>query len=108
MRHSTAPLFADGEDVGTVGYHEIVEASGLAASHIHPGYLYTHNDHGDGAHIYVINTSGHHEATITLHGVTSHDWEDIAVGKCANGSNYYCIYIGTYLTFTLSFTNLVY
>lgn len=98
-------MFTNGQVLGTVSYNKIVEASGLAASRRHPGYLYTHNDHGDGAHIYVINNTGQRESTINLHGVTSHDWEDIAVGKCARGSSYYCIYIGEFF-FCLRFSSV--
>lgn len=82
---------------GTVTSSHIIEASGLAASRKHPGFLYTHNDHGDGPNIYVISaSSGHREATITLSGVTSNDWEDIALGPCNAGSSEFCIYIGQY------------
>ena len=74
---------------------QLTEASGLAASRKHSGYLYTHNDHGSGPQIYVISASnGNVAATLTIKGATSHDWEDIAVGPCNNGSSITCIYIG--------------
>ncbi|XP_045177359.2 uncharacterized protein LOC123537600 [Mercenaria mercenaria] len=83
--------------VGTVKSDKITEASGLAASRKHPGFLYTHNDHGGHAEIYVISaSSGHREATIELSGVTSNDWEDIAIGRCHAGPSDFCIYIGDF------------
>lgn len=49
--------------VGTVGFGsstpEIIEASGLAASRVHAGVLYTHNDAEHDNRIFAINTSGH-------------------------------------------------
>lgn len=94
---TTVPTFHR-EQVGTVTSNHIEEASGLAASRKHPGYLYTHNDHGDGPYIYVISaSSGHREATFTLSGVTSNDWEDIALGPCkAGNTSEFCIYIGDF------------
>ncbi|KAH3836881.1 hypothetical protein DPMN_110257 [Dreissena polymorpha] len=71
------PSVSNGRIVGTVGSHHIVEASGLAASKKHPGLLYTHNDHGYDAEIFVITTTGHRQSTITLAGITHNDFEDI-------------------------------
>ncbi|KAL4231709.1 hypothetical protein ACF0H5_009285 [Mactra antiquata] len=81
--------------VGTVTAHEINEASGLGASRKHPGFLYTHNDHGGGPEIYVIDaSSGNLQATLTLVGVTYNDYEDLTVGRCAPGNDVNtCIYI---------------
>ena len=71
----------------------IDEASGLAASRTHSGVLYTINDHGDGPHIYVLDSAtGHRISTITLNNAQNGDWEDIAYGPCPGGS--YCIYVG--------------
>lgn len=83
---------------GHVTSHKITEASGLAASRKHPGAIYTHNDHGGAAEIYVINAlTGGKEATLTISGVTSNDWEDIALGKCHPDPNSgFCIYIGDF------------
>ncbi|KAH3811979.1 uncharacterized protein LOC127835341 [Dreissena polymorpha] len=88
------PSFSNGQIVGTVGSHHIVEASGLAASRKNPGLLYTHNDHGYDAEIFVITTTGHRQSTITLAGITHNDLEDIALGPCAAGSADDCLYIG--------------
>ena len=89
-----APPFTAGTALGPEDVH-ITEASGLAASRVHPGILYTHNDHGDGPHIYAINASDASlVATLTIGSGAQHiDWEDIAVGPCSQGGKS-CIYIG--------------
>ncbi|KAK3098363.1 hypothetical protein FSP39_018791 [Pinctada imbricata] len=87
------PPFAAGHIVGKIDSSEISEASGLAASRIHPGILYTHNDHGDGPRIFAINaTDATLVATLTVAGAQHSDWEDIAVGPCKG--NAMCIFIG--------------
>lgn len=90
---TAVPSFSNAIKVATVTSHHIDEASGLAASRVHPGILYTHNDHGDGPHIYVIDSgTGHRVSTITINNAHNSDWEDIAYGVCPGG---YCLYIGT-------------
>jgi hypothetical protein len=56
------------------------EISGIAASVDNPGHYWVHNDSGDDANIYLINTSGNTVATVNIAGITSRDWEDITVG----------------------------
>jgi hypothetical protein len=77
----------------TVEEPEIDEASGLAASIITPGLLYTHNDSGGKPIIYVLNYQGLMPAKIALYGIKNRDWEDIAT--CTdpkNGKPY--VYVG--------------
>ena len=69
----------------------VPELSGLAASRLHPGILYTHNDSGDTARFFAIDEKAQLNAEIHLTGVTATDWEDINVGPCPSGS---CVYIG--------------
>ncbi|ESO83129.1 hypothetical protein LOTGIDRAFT_169532 [Lottia gigantea] len=70
---------------------EIDEASGLAASQIHPGILYMENDKGDTNRIFAVDTTNcHMAAMLTIAGVDNYDWEDLAVGPCGSNS---CIYI---------------
>ena len=59
--------------------HELMEASGLAASQNTPGILYTHNDSGGKATVYVLNSRAMLAARIQLEGAKNQDWEDIAV-----------------------------
>lgn len=88
---SAAPNFSSAHKLGVVTSHFIHDASGLAASRVHPGILYTHNDHGDGPNIFVIDSAtGHRVSTISVKGAHNSDWEDIAYGPCPDG---YCLYI---------------
>ncbi|VDH94307.1 Hypothetical predicted protein [Mytilus galloprovincialis] len=59
-------VFRNGTAVAVVNSNQIDQTSGMCASRSHPGYLYTHNDHGDGSHIYVLDSkTGHRISTIT-------------------------------------------
>jgi len=69
----------------------LVELSGLAASHAHPGLFYTHNDSGDSARFFALTQQAQIAAEIHLSGATATDWEDISVGPCPAGS---CVYVG--------------
>ncbi len=73
----------------------ITEASGMAVSEAQPGVLWVHNDSGDKARLYAIETSGERLATVTLDGTYAYDWEDMAAGPCAEGeANSGCLYVG--------------
>jgi hypothetical protein len=63
----------------------IVESSGLAVSHRHPGVLWTHNDSGDRARLFAVGPDGHTRATLTLAGVEARDWEAVAAGRDDRG-----------------------
>jgi hypothetical protein len=67
------------------------ELSGLAASAIHPGILYTHNDSGDTARFFALSDVAELRAEFDLVSAVATDWEDIAVGPCPTGS---CVYLG--------------
>jgi hypothetical protein len=67
------------------------ELSGLAASKRHPGILYAHNDSGDTARFFAINSTAELQAEIDLASTVATDWEDIDVGPCPSGS---CVYLG--------------
>ena len=54
------------------------EASGLAASRLSPGLLWTHDDSGGAASLYAVTTTGRHLGTLHLRGVKNDDWEDLA------------------------------
>jgi hypothetical protein len=63
----------------------ITESSGLAASLLHPGVLWTHNDSGDDPRIFAINPDGSTAATFTLPDAPARDWEAISSGRDADG-----------------------
>ena len=58
----------------------IHESSGLAASHRHPGYFWTHNDSGNENKLYLLNDSGVFLASFYVDGASNTDWEDICTG----------------------------
>lgn len=90
---SDESLFHAGIATGALDNPEINEASGLAASRVNPGMLWTHNDSRDTARIFLIDSLGRSRATVFLEGIHNRDWEDIAVGPGPElGKSY--IYIG--------------
>ena len=76
----------DGDGKGDKGFtitdSRITESSGLAASHLHPGVYWTHNDSNDGPYIYAVDSStGRTVATVTFSGVGKpRDVEAISIG----------------------------
>src|SRR5688572_12124996 len=78
--------------VGTIESKEITESSGLASSLCQPGILWTHNDSGDDAFIFAINSKGERLGTWLVKNARNDDWEDIASYKDASGTCY--LYIG--------------
>jgi hypothetical protein len=55
------------------------EASGMAASITNPGYIWTHNDSGNSALIYLINDRAEIVMTCKLKNTVNRDWEDITI-----------------------------
>lgn len=92
---SAAPVikFLPGRQVGKVQTELIKEASGIAASRRNPGVLWVHNDSGDSARIYALNSAGKLLRTFHINGARCRDWEDIAVGPGPDEGRDY-IYIG--------------
>lgn len=77
----------DGADrTFTIEDPRIKESSGLAASRIHPGVYWTHNDSDDGPYVYAVDSrTGKTVATITLRGVGEpRDVEAISIGPDGN------------------------
>jgi hypothetical protein len=59
----------------------IIESSGLAASRLHPGVYWTHNDSGDGPYVYAVDSAtGKTVARVTMRGVAARDMEAISLG----------------------------
>ena len=83
--------------VGYVDDPIVSDASGLAASRVHPDVLYTHNDgaQSDGGRsptIFAISaTNASLLGSFSVTGAENVDWEDIAVGPCPDKGS--CIYI---------------
>lgn len=70
----------------TIEDSRITESSGLAASRIHPGVYWTHNDSEDGPYVYAVDSrTGKTVATITMEGVGEpRDVEAISLGPDGN------------------------
>jgi hypothetical protein len=57
---------------------QLDEISGLAASRVHDGVLWMHDDGGNDARLFAVGTRGGLQATFAVAGVANTDWEDIA------------------------------
>lgn len=64
---------------------EIVESSGIAASKCQMGVLWTHNDSGDDAYLFAMDTKGKSLGTWKVQNASNDDWEDIAAFKDETG-----------------------
>lgn len=81
--------------VGTLQPEELVEASGLAASRVHQGVLYTHNDSASDPVIFALHEDGSLAGRFAMPGVENRDWEAIAAGPCPSGAGAdHCLYLG--------------
>lgn len=80
------------EVVGTIEIKELTESSGLAASPCQPDVLWTHNDSGDKAKLFAINTKGEKLGEFKVTAAENIDWEDIAAIKNPDGECF--LYIG--------------
>lgn len=69
-----------------VADERIVEASGIVASRRHPGHYYVHNDSGDEARVFVLDSAGKTRTVLKLAGASAIDWEDIAIAPGVVGS----------------------
>src|SRR5688572_22353389 len=56
---------------------ELDEVSGLAASHVHAGVFWAHNDGGDPQKLMAIRADGTRMASFKVAGAGHVDWEDI-------------------------------
>jgi len=72
-------LFENQQSLGEVN-KILSEASGLVASVTNPGYLWTQNDGGNPAEIYLINEKAEVVMTCKLKNTDNRDWEDITIG----------------------------
>lgn len=72
---------------------KLEEVSGLAPSLRNEKLLWTHNDSGNDAEVFLINDSLNIELTCRLKGIENRDWEDIAVGPGPDSTKSY-VYVG--------------
>ena len=70
------------ETLGEVESAALTEVSGLCASHLDPGTLWLHNDHGGDRALHAADLSSADLGLCELVGVENEDWEDLAPGPC--------------------------
>jgi hypothetical protein len=76
--------------IATVQLKTLNEISGIVSSRKNPGILWIHEDSGNTAQLFALNTRGDLIGTITIEGPAAKDWEDIAIGPCGAED---CLYI---------------
>jgi hypothetical protein len=74
---------------GPVMLPDLPETSGLAVSRRAPGLLWSHNDSGNDAVLFALDTSGRMRGRVRV-PIRAVDWEDISSGRCASGD---CLYL---------------
>ena len=74
------------EDRGLLENAQVDEASGLAASRLNRGYLWSHNDSGDKNRIFLFDSYGKGKYEFIIQGAENRDWEEIAVVKETDGT----------------------
>jgi hypothetical protein len=80
-------------EAGPVRDPALREISGIDAGIASPGVWWVHNDSGDSARLFAIDSRGRTLRIYSLADVTAVDWEDIAVGPGpAPGASY--VYVG--------------
>jgi hypothetical protein len=63
-------------------------------SRAQPGILWTHNDSGDSARVFALDTHGRLRAELHVTGAENIDWEDIALGRAAGAGDGGVLFIG--------------
>jgi hypothetical protein len=90
---TSCPKFGHGVILGHVQSSLLDEISGMAASQKNENVLWVHNDSGDRARIYALNTQGRLLGIYNLQGASATDWEDIAIASDPiSGKDY--LYLG--------------
>ena len=74
------PKYKTPVKAGTVTLAALNETSGLVVSRKNLGVLWAHNDSGDSARLFALDTKGKHLGTYKLSGAAAYDYEDMATG----------------------------
>ncbi len=86
-------VFMKGKRLAELEPKKLNEVSGLAASRNNKGLLWTHNDSGNDAEVYLIDMDTRIKQTYVLEGADNRDWEDIGIGPGPDPSKHY-LYVG--------------
>jgi hypothetical protein len=78
------PEFELGVSAGLVQSQLLDEISGMAASQNMKGNLWVHNDSGNPAEMYLIDSQANMLATFAIAGITNRDWEDLTSTSIGN------------------------
>jgi hypothetical protein len=89
---SDSNLFAKGVSLGTVDKH-LLEASGLVESIANPNHLWTLNDSGNPAEVFLIDQKAKTKLVCRIEKIDNRDFEDIAIGPGPDSTKNY-IYVG--------------
>jgi sialidase-1 len=81
---NSAPPHAEATKVCEISDPLLNEVSGLASSQHHPGMLWMHNDSGDVARIFLVDSEGQTRAIVSLSGIQAVDWEDMCSFRFAD------------------------
>jgi hypothetical protein len=68
---------------------DLRESSGLAVSGRTPGLLWSHNDSGNAAVLFALDTDGRVRGRVRV-PIRTRDWEDISAARCSSGA---CLYL---------------
>jgi hypothetical protein len=71
-------LYLASRATGLITDSRLTEISGIAPSRIRGDVLWVHNDSGDKARLYAIDSTGRLIAVVSILGTTAVDWEDMA------------------------------
>lgn len=89
----TETSFKKGQQLSELASKTLKESSGLAASIGNRDMLWTHNDSGNAAEIYLVDKGLNIKLTVVLSDIENRDWEDIAVGPGPDATKNY-VYVG--------------
>lgn len=78
IRRSSYETYREPSQIGTITDPALGEISGITSSRTARGLWWVHNDSGDRARLYVINSSGKLLGKFSVPGARNRDWEDIA------------------------------
>ena len=76
--------FSEAVFLGRLENRGISEASGIAASRLHPGVLWIVNDGGDVPVLYAVGMRGAHIGRVRIRNARNVDWEDLAAFRVGN------------------------
>jgi hypothetical protein len=84
--------FREAVSVGVMD-KRVQEASGLTYSIQNPGMLWTHNDSGNDAEVFLVNDKAEVVMTCRLPGIKNRDWEDITIDRSPDSAKSY-LFVG--------------